>query len=217
MKIERPLVATMAEWIPMMRIVPPRHKEFNVYGNAAIQKRAAVWAYNFRYALVRNLPACAHGFYMMRCPGRCSSLRALDHAEMWIDCSGRFPKPFLLAHPYMKEPEQDSELLAYATAHGIHVERGYDQDHWYMPTAPPVRLRLGDNGPFPIEVTLPPVLTLSPIQWRCEKPILIGPASYCQRDSGHTKECSPDEDIHESGWRIPPSEHETSKDDERVS
>lgn len=222
--------ASLAEWIPTMRIVPPLHEDFSVYGNADVNRRAREWAYVNRIALVRNLPACVHGFYMMRCPGRCSSLGALDHAELWVDCDSvslnrpdKIAKPFLLSHPYVKAPHRDPELVAYAQAHGVDIEEGHFHDHWYGPTAPPVRLTSHSvHVPFPLEVALPSVLTLSPIRWRCEKVMLTETAALrCQRDTDHRGECSPDEDDHETFSFFPPGypvgAHDGISEDDRSS
>ena len=187
--------SSISEWTPSMRIIPPLHEDFSVYGDAGARKRAREWAYANRYAVVSGLPKCAHAFYMMHCPARCA-LRVFDHVDLWIDCGGKYAKPFLLAHPYMDTPHQDKDLLEYARIHGLTVSRGSAHDHWYNAKTPPVRVSpRSETVPFPIELSLPTVLTLSPIRWRCEQMIVDDePIAECQRDHEHQGACSREED-----------------------
>jgi hypothetical protein len=179
---------------PDLELIHPLSREFSVYGGGDTVRRAREWALNRRYYLLDGLPACAHAFYLMRCPnaGRC--IPHADHTQVWVPApdfsrfetySGAEP-PFILTQPYrgsLPEGDEDdapaaglpgqairlpAEVTAYAAAHGLGAET-WISDAWYYPEhCVPVRLTPHGGGyvSFPLETE-----TLSLMcAWRDEWP-----------------------------------------------
>lgn len=153
---------TLTECRPKLEIIPPASEDFNVYGGGDVIERARTWAMRNRYLLVKGVPKCAHGIYMMHmCPSPgCGVFEQLDHVNLWVTELGR---PFLLSHPYSKEIEGSTKM--YAAAHGLHISSNVE-DGWYSDKALPIRMDVPSSWPvWPIEVVAHSMLAVEPVCW----------------------------------------------------
>jgi hypothetical protein len=157
-----------------LRLIPPLAEEFALLGTD-LAERARRWALEWRYLLAADVPACAHGLYLMpSCPGpgTCrSDFGQLDHARIWVPDPGEGGgRPFLLAHPYAKEVTEATRI--YARAHGLVLGNGnrgpedYPGDDWYGHGTLPIRMTIPPNWPlWPIEAAAVILLHTQPVAW----------------------------------------------------
>lgn len=155
---------------PEVELVPPLSEGFSVYGGADTIERARQWALENRCCLIRGVPACAHGLYLMSCPdsGACSDLRWADHSNLWVP-DDEEPRPFLLAHPYSRRVPPEAKQ--YARAHGLDLSScrtagcKFECDCWYSENTLAIRLDVRRNVLWPIERVIAALFATQPIEW----------------------------------------------------
>jgi hypothetical protein len=151
---------------PSLKLVPPLAEEFSVYGGPDTVSRAREWALSNHLLLVREVPACAHGLYLMAsCPnGGARCCRAFDHTDIWLPDDMKDGRPFILTHPYTNEVSDD--ITGYAAAHGLAVQSRQALDGWYGHDSLPIRLTIPENWPiWPLEVEASALLAATPVAW----------------------------------------------------
>ncbi len=159
-----------------LQLIPPFTSEFTVYGGTDTVQRAREWATEHRYLLAKGVPACAHGLYLMGCPGRsdaCHNSTWADHGNLWVpDLPARNPSspswtyepPFLLFAPYADKIADDCFL--YAAAHGLDASSQGLRDGWYGAGSLPIRLTVPDDQQmWPIEREVAVLLSSWPVKW----------------------------------------------------
>lgn len=154
---------------PTLELIPPMVDEFSVYGTMDAVERARTWALANHFLLIRGVPACAHGLYMMSCPmARCSGYGWYDHVNLWCSAEGP-PEPFLLAAPYDNEIRQSA--FDYAEAHGLNI---WDKEHlnafgeglnWYGEHTIPIRMAITEDAVWPIEPRIVWLREVCPFEW----------------------------------------------------
>lgn len=154
---------------PLLEFIPPLSKDFVVYGGPDTVERARAWAVENRVLLVRGLPNCAHGFYMMAsCPrgSACHDMvHQFDHVNLWIH--SELGQPFLLFHPYSEKVDEATEM--YARAHGLDIT-SYDFDGWYHERTIPIRMSVPSGWPvWPLEAAAHTMLITQPVSWPDEE------------------------------------------------
>jgi len=149
---------------PEVELIPPLSDQFWVYGGDDVIDRARRWALASRALLVRGVPACAHGTYLMPCPAACERFSWSDHSNLWVEPGiDSEPRPFILAHPYADAVPEDAE--PYALAHGLRVE-SRSWDDWYHDGALPIRFHQGSaNVVWPLEALCTLLLATQPVTW----------------------------------------------------
>jgi hypothetical protein len=122
----------------------------------------------------QGIDTCAHGLYMLTCPGyRCHSF-GFDHTQIWVPADVCQARPFILTQPYADEVP--GRLRDYAAAHGLDLRTGYTAgggrwepyaDNWYCPGhALAIRLTIPDNWPlWPVEEQAVLLLNTQPVEW----------------------------------------------------
>lgn len=155
--------------------VEPRH--FSVYGNAEVNERVRKWALWHRYLLAADVSQCAHGLYMLSCPGNGCHAFGFDHTQIWVP-DVAWGRPFILTQPYVSE--LPGRLREYAAAHGLELSVGGPSgdgklssaweppsDNWYSPGhALPIRLAIPASWPlWPIEEQAILLLHTQPVKW----------------------------------------------------
>jgi hypothetical protein len=171
-------VASLEGIRPDLKLVPPFSSEFSVYGGQETTDRARAWATDWHYLLARGVPACAHGLYLMPCPGRsCVDIGEwADHGNLWVpdlpvardnvqewaheqlrDKPGDEPQPSGLFRGFQRPfllfapyaDEISDECRAYAKAHGLFVSsQPWTGDDWYGHGSLPIRLSIMDGYPM---------------------------------------------------------------------
>lgn len=152
--------------------------EFWVYGGQDTVDRARQWALGHRYLLADGIDACAHGLYMLSCPGNVclNGDFGFDHTRIWVPADTAQERPFILTQPYVNEVP--GRLRVYAEAHGLELSAGMfgDEqlheewdgwDNWYSPgRALPIRLTIPGNWPmWPVEEQAVLLLHTQPVRW----------------------------------------------------
>jgi hypothetical protein len=138
---------------------------FSVSGDHESNDRARQWALRHRYLLAHGITPCAHGLYMLSCPGYGCHQFGFDHTQVWVPAAAAQERPFILTQPYADEvPDRMQE---YAAAHGLVLSTGLPGDDWYYPGhALPVRLTVPGSWPlWPIEEAAILLLATQPVNW----------------------------------------------------
>jgi len=168
---------------PRLKLIPPLAPEFTVYGDEDTIERAREWALDGHFLLAEGVPACAHGFYMLRaCPligSDCGGVQGwMDHTHLWVPANDQgfehvFDRPFLLTAPYGTDDTIPAAAYAYGQAHGLEVFSVPMSDGWYAPGAAlPIRLTAHDLGQlFPLEREVAEILRAWPVEWPERDPV----------------------------------------------
>lgn len=188
--------AITRSWVPRLTLVPPlagrRGTEifsgdnrdpdllFGVYGDDETNERCRKWALRHHYLLATGIDACAHGLYMMECPGPGIGCRdsisqggfGFDHTSIWVPADPRDERPFILTHPYVSEVP--GRMRVYAEAHGLDLSSPLDAlgdiygNDWYGTPGHtlPIRFTVPDHGTvWPIEEQALALLSVYPMDW----------------------------------------------------
>lgn len=158
---------------PVLKLIPPISDEFTVGCGDDIEVRARSWALKLHVLLVKGVPACAHGLYLMdMCPTGSNCCGAFDHTTLWMPDRGPGSRlaanpperPFLLTQPYMKAIPPSA--TTYARAHGLRVSSWPKLDGWYGHGTLPIRFSLPENWPmWPIEREAEAMFSARPVLW----------------------------------------------------